>query len=157
MVSRAWVLWSYSCPFYSLGTSHNLVPLCYHGYPSSTPIVSPDIKVHLSGYLCQFGWWWKLFFLEDSDVSYSFLTQSPCPHRWFSNWPPSPDDLIKWVCLDQMVLGWFLFFLSNLVLAQVIDKKRAHDAWITFEVMYKFSSQACIYQLKTTYRSLERN
>lgn len=49
---------------------------------------------------------------------------------------PKPSELAQaaqWDRFDQMVLGWLLVSLSPAVLAQVVDKSTAREAWLTLE------------------------
>lgn len=70
--------------------------------------------------------------------------------------PSTPDEVIQWTHLDQMVMGWLLVSLSPEVLAQVVDQKTSRECWLALEHMYDTATRSCIQQLKTELQTLQK-
>lgn len=66
------------------------------------------------------------------------------------------DAAVHWDRLDQIVLAWILISLSLAILAQVVDKSTAREAWLTLEQIYGTSSRSRIQLLKSDLQSLQK-
>lgn len=105
---------------------------------SSLPIVkniSQELSLKLSGNDNFLLWKTQVFPVLRSQRLLGFIDGSLLK-------PSSPSDAAQWDRLDQMVLGWILVFLSRAVLAPVVDKSTAFEAWLTLEQVYGTSSRS---------------